>query len=193
MAEINVQVEANYDDAKERPDDPYFANSVTGIEVEWSGTASAVTHAGTRFTVTIPVGATIDSAHAHIYIHSSNDDMHGDIFGHDVETSQDFNDDQTIFSRTRTTASVAWDEEELTNSAWAQSPELKTIIQELVDSYDHSGGRALTLLWIAHGDLVKIADWYAHNYSAGEMATKLDIVYTVGAAAFKGSRGFIIG
>ena len=177
---IDVQVEANYDDARERPDQPYFSNAVVDCEVEWSGTASAVTHSGTRFTVTIPVGADITTANASIYVYGSNDDMHGDIYGHDVETSQDFNDDQTIFARTRTSANVTWDEEELDNLAWNDSPDLEPIIQELNDTYDHSAGRALTLLWIAHGSLVKTCGWSSHDSGDGSLATKLHIEYSTG-------------
>jgi len=185
---IDVQVEANYDDCKERPDDSYFSTT-TNPEVEPSTTPSVVTHAGTRFTVTIAASPTITTAYADLYIHGTNDDMHSDIYGHDVETSQDFNTDQTVFSRTRTTATVAWDKEELTNAAWTSAnaadncPELKTIIQELCDSFDHSAGRALTLLWIAGAETANKVEWTGHDVD-DTLATKLHVEYETGAAAF---------
>lgn len=174
---ISGNVSASADDARERPDDSYFSSGTTDLETNSSTTPASRQHVGTRIPVTIPVGATIISANASIYVYGSNDDQHCEIFGEDVESPQNYSDNQTIFARVRTTANVTWDNEELPNGARAISPDLKTIIQELVDSYNYSEGGYINLVWISRISSEQDCSWYSYDYDGGSLPTILNITY----------------
>ncbi|GAG68261.1 unnamed protein product, partial [marine sediment metagenome] len=94
-----------------------------------------------------------------------------------------------IWYRQRTNASVEWVEDNL-GWGWHCSPELKTIIQELVNQEDWVANNYLALLFIAKvQETVKKAVFHSWNFAAGEIqnhehAAKIHITYTDGASAY---------
>ena len=94
--------------------------------------------------ITIPAGSVITSAHVEWYFHSYS--------GTPVECALYFNDVLSTVAptsytgaegKTRTTESVKYTPP--SSGGWISSPELKTIIQELVDSYTYSNGSMMLL------------------------------------------------
>ena len=82
---------------------------------------------------------------------------------------------------TKTTAQVDWDGVQA--AGWRTSPEIQSILAELVASYDYSAGAAMCFL---HHDDGGADGAYEIFYSYDQASTygpKLHIVYTAGAAA----------
>lgn len=129
--------------------------------------------------VTIPDGATIDASYLIIVAASTKS-------GTTVNTRIQFEDAAnptaptsyaTWAARTLTTTYVDWNSiAAWTNGATYNSPEIKTIIQELVDSYDYSSGATMGILgqYIAATSYRHGTDY--HGSSAN--AVKLYIEYT---------------
>lgn len=122
-------------------------------------------HGGLRFFhLPVPQGATIN--HAEVWVTASEDSyqaMNLTVYAHDVDNSSDFSNAPLVSSRPRTTASVAWSAPR--SEGWRAdrayiSPELKTIVQEVVNRPGWNELNALSLLLIAGpGDSVPRAVW----------------------------------
>lgn len=107
--------------------------------------------------ITIPKGQTIVSAYLEIYTdfstnyNSGYEPVNVVIYGDDRDTSEDFNyiNVQTPGSRTHTTASINWtitdyiDEEDYTIRT---SPDIKTVIQEIIDRDGWASNNSISLL-----------------------------------------------
>jgi len=98
----------------------------------------------------IPSGATIDAAYITLEMNGT-EAPEVTIYGDDVADAADFATETTVTDRSpRTTANVVWSDTGLTGSQ--NSPELKTIIQELVDTYGGiTSGDSICLLLISNG------------------------------------------
>jgi hypothetical protein len=116
------------------------------------------------FHLPVPQGATIN--HAEVWVTASEDSyqaMNLTVYAHDVDNSSDFSNAPLVPSRPRTTASVAWSAPR--SEGWRAdrayiSPELKTIVQEVVNRPGWNELNALSLLFIAGpGDSVPRAVW----------------------------------
>lgn len=146
--------------------------------------------AGIRFiNVTIPQGATIDQAYLTLQAAASNSGsgVNTRISAEDVDDAPTFIDDAPTFDArwaARTTARVDWD----AIATWVEntqynSPEIKTVIQEIVDRPGWVSGNDIVIFWddfedrSTHGaDRTRSADAYA-----GGFHPQLVIIY-VGAA-----------
>lgn len=129
--------------------------------------------------VIIPVGAIITTAYVQWRFHS--------YLGSPSECTLYFNDAKPAVvpssytnaeALVKTTANVKYTPP--IEGDWLTSPELKTIIQELVDSYDYSSGSSMELLGIGITD-DEITDYTAfrtYNYATGD-APKLHIEYSL--------------
>ena len=145
--DINVSIGASADDADE--DSTGFCH-ITPPGLRY-GDYDYTRYVGTRWPVTIPTGQEITTAYIQwIADVTDSGSVEGDFYGEDTDTPAEFVNGQNdnISTRTPTTASVPWDNPE----AWAAdstytSPELKSIIQELVDTYDYSSGLNLVLIY----------------------------------------------
>jgi hypothetical protein len=82
----------------------------------------------------IPSGATITTAYLTVYINTFSAGALTKIAANDVQSPTNPTNEADYEGRVRTTAQVDWDGPGDTGSG-ETSPELKTIVQELVDSY----------------------------------------------------------
>ena len=131
-----------------------------------------------RFTsIPIAQGATIDACTLFVYIITANaDDPDIDIFGEDTAsaTTLEF-EDNCISSRIQTTAHVEWIATSI-GTGYKPSPELKTIVQEVINREDWSYESNLAFICVVNSNSNFVADSYE---SSGDMA-KLHIWYTTG-------------
>ncbi|MCW8884570.1 MAG: VWA domain-containing protein, partial [Motiliproteus sp.] len=137
---------------------------------------------GLRFNnINIPQGSTISSAVASFTADADSSDTTSlTIYGHDTDQSSQFSttaDNLGSISRPRTTASVSWSSSGgLT--AWVDgstydSPDLTSIIQEIVNRSGWCGGNSLSLILTGSAGL-RIAKSYENDPS---QAPQLDITY----------------
>jgi len=128
--------------------------------------------------VIIPVGAIITTAYVQWRLHS--------YWGSPPECTLYFNDAKPAVvpssytdaeDLVKTTANVKYTPPIEGN--WVTSPELKTIIQELVDSYDYSSGSSMELLGIGTtGYDGNYTAFRTYDYATGD-APKLHIEYSL--------------
>ncbi|MBI9088277.1 MAG: hypothetical protein JEZ12_03585 [Desulfobacterium sp.] len=148
-----VAVSSSDDDAEERLSDgySYYSNNDLDIGRDIDATYPDML-IGIRFqSLKIPQGATIKSAHVEFTTHGVYANPQADItiaiHGEDINNAEDYDDSShEISGRTATSASVNW-----TVTPWNtvdethNTPELKTIIQEIVDRDDWAEGNAISL------------------------------------------------
>ena len=127
--------------------------------------------------VIIPVGAIITTAYVQWRFHS--------YLGSPPECTLYFNDAKPAVvpssytdaeALVKTTANVKYTPP--IEGDWLTSPELKTIIQELVDSYDYSSGSSMELLGIGTSGTNNYTAFRTYNYATGD-APKLHIEYSL--------------
>lgn len=177
MTTVNLQVGDSADDAMENdigfvylPDGVVYLRGVG----DWGGF---------RWTgVTVPKDATIDSATFQVYLTTTDhDDIELDIYGEDADNPGTFQGGSTsdISGRTRTSAKVN-ESASSVGVGWHSMPDVKTIVQEVVDRGGWSSGNALVIVedCLAGIDV----DQRAWDGDSGN-AAKLDIDYSVAAAA----------
>ncbi len=156
MPTITVQVAASADDCWRRLDASLF-NTNNVVVSAGSGSASFnQIGSGMRFQgVAIPQGATIASAYLQIRREAGNatgNDCNTRISAEDVDDAGDFSgDDAASFDvrwATRTTAKVDWDGIASWESGiWYNSPEIKTVIKEIVDRVGWVSGNDIVIFW----------------------------------------------
>lgn len=142
-------VEHGDDDAHERGDGP-FDFSGNSVKVYGANviTSSSYYAGGFRFqNVTIPQGSNVTAANVSVRI-SNPDDMYCDIYGNDVDDADDFNTDQDIVGRDRTTASLAWVANGL-GVGFETKTGLEGVVSEIVNRGSWASGNDLALLFIA--------------------------------------------
>ena len=141
-----------------------------------------------RFTsVAIPQGATIDDAKIQIYAtaHSSAGSKSIVIDGNDVDDAAQASSEGDIRSATKTSATVTWTlGGSPSTGAWVDSPEIKTIIKEIVDRGSWSSGNDINLYF--RGPATS-ADWSytfrTYDYSGNAHGPKLVLNYSTSSAA----------
>jgi len=126
---------------------------------------------GFRFqNITIPHGAIITSAKFSGYVYTElADDINCKIYGHKVGNAENFVDNLHVISETyrpRTVASVPWVQNTL-GLGWKESPELKAIIQEIVNMPEWRSGNAIVLLLIANTDIAKDCNFISWDCGLG--------------------------
>lgn len=172
-------------------DDAYDDNRDGGVDVDgldsdgWQFGASGSNYrdVGLRFqNVTIPQGATIDSATIQVYrSYCSGDGPYlGTMYCEDVDSAVDFSTNNNLCNRVKTTASVTWDAP-TGEDGWIDSPDLKTIVQEVIDRDGWESGNDIMFIWWS-GNNVDTKFMQAEDYSTGSaLAAKLTIEYTEAA------------
>ncbi len=140
---------------------------------------------GIRFqNVAIPVNATILKAYIEFTVdETGNENGTLTIHGHDHDDSPSFSgSDWDVSDRTRTGASVSWqltdDNRWTTTGAKKQTPELKTIVQEIVSRTGWNSGHAMT--FIIDGTGKRVAQSYEKRSSKAPL---LHVEYEDGPAA----------
>lgn len=173
MAQWVGQVAASADDAKQAGTTMTLTDTVLTLTAgtQWWGF---------RFTgCTIPAKSVINSAILTIYVPPTRDDPAGMViygcYGNDARVFETASND--ISTRTMTTASVAWTGTNIGTNATKNSPDLKTIIQEMVDYGLGSGDVVLLVDAVASTDInARAYDGYPAD------AAQLTIDYTPPAA-----------
>jgi hypothetical protein len=123
------------------------------IDCGWEGAdgdANILT-AGLRFqNITIPQGATIETAYIEVSSHepkTAEDEAKLTIFAEATDNAVTFSMDDLITARTETAASVKWDiAEEWGLWTAHQTPELKSIVQEIVNRSGWVSGNAIAFI-----------------------------------------------
>jgi len=155
--ETVVTLDLSSDDAEQENDEvdtPYDDD----LDAGWEGAPDDqnILTLGLRFRdITIPQGAIIDSAYVEMYSHegkTAEDTAKITIVGEDIDSAYtfddvNFNSSNLLTDRTQTTASVNWTVAE----EWViwqpyRTPDLKSIIQEIVARSGWKSGNALAIL-----------------------------------------------
>lgn len=152
ITEDSVTFEASSDDAEQLNDemDSLFDDD---LDAGWEGAPEDqnTAIAGLRFrNIFIPKGAVIDSAFIQVWSHegkSADDVARITITGEANDNAQTYTEDALITARPRTTSKLVWEvaqEWEL----WGQyqTPDLKDLVQEIVDRSGWAPGNALAFI-----------------------------------------------
>lgn len=147
---------------------------------------------GLRFpSVSIPQGATINSAFLRVVIaNSANDEPDLTIWGEDTDNAAQFTTAAAnVSGRTKTTASVDWVSANLGAAGTFDSPDLSTIIQEIVDRPGWAENNAIALILITNGGT---SDDFAptHYDGSSSNAPKLVVDWTEGGGGGGGGGSF---
>jgi len=195
------RVNADENDAEEgspnSPTDP-FNISLTSSDLELHNETLAEAGAnwndlvGMRWTnITIPQAATITNAEIQFHVDSTNPDLALEVIfdGHDVDDSPIFNStDGNISDRVGTTATVNWNIPDWVNTsdegAAQLTPDLSSIVQEIIDRGSWVSGNSLTIMirdWADTGE--PLAERHAESFDgeAGS-APEISISFTEGTA-----------
>lgn len=125
--------------------------------------------------VTIPQGSTITAADFQGYVvsGSSRNDPHVTVHAEDIDDSPALGTaNGNITDRTLTTASVTWDETDL-SAGYNSAPDMTAVIQEVVNRAGWASGNSITIIltWVA--DEIRLRS-YDGNSAQG---AKLDVTY----------------
>jgi hypothetical protein len=147
-----IVFEASSDDAEQENDeiDSLFDDD---LDAGWEGAPedqNALT-AGLRFrNLGIPKGAVIDSAYIQVWSHegkTADDVARITITGEATDNAQTFTEDALITDRPRTSASILWEvAEEWELWGKYQTPDLKNIVQEIVDRDGWNAGQSIAFI-----------------------------------------------
>lgn len=195
MTEITEVIAATDDDGFAR-DDFYsgmasgtgFTSTHTDMKQGYSddgfGTVSHF-YSFLHFTgIAIPNAATITAAKIQLQYGGFESSSVGETFAisaEDVDSSSVPTTASDVIDATYTTANATWTVASMSSSTWYDSPELKTVIQEVVDR----GG------WASDGNITMImhnnseGDWYVRWWSRNKgvsYAPKLVLTYSTGSS-----------
>ena len=180
---VDEQVGAAVDDAFELGDDTGFSTSGS-LRLNANAVAGNRANCGTRFAgVAVPNAATIDTATwSVVALFSFNNNLRGDLHAENVDDAANFTDTADVNDRARTAASVLWAEDGLNDAAFNSSPEIKTLIQEVVNRGGWATGQDMVILGIGRSDIAKVCFIEDYDSDTAE-AAKLHIEYTAGGVA----------
>lgn len=201
MATLDLQVAASSDDCFVYWNGSAWVLTLTASSPTVGYVISTVykTGQGLRFlNVTIPQGSTINTAYFTRTAHESRAEtvVNAKIRGEDSDDAVTFSDYTNYDGRTRTTAVITWADiaAQIAGSEY-NSPEIKTIIQEIIDRGGWASGNALVIFWDDHDGLSDAEDSHYRDCKSYDLDTakapKLHIEYTPPAVGR--SFGFIIG
>lgn len=191
MATLHVEMTDGLDDAREQADNANFDNNNTRVNADANTAASGRWNGGMRFEgVGVLQGATINSATIDVNcFNTSNDDPHCDIHCEDVDNAADFSSTADVTGRTVTTASTFWDATGL-GTGRVTSPNFASALQEVIDR--GAATTAIVVIMKGRSDINQSFRIRSYDSSAAE-AADLDVDYTAGMLARRGSMGGGIG
>ena len=156
---VEVRVSSSWDDAEEQPSGAVRNNA--DLELVRDATNQVV---GIRFNeVGIPYGATILSAYVQFQADESTSEATSlTVEGEDIDRAPSFTDSAwDISSRARTTASVPWSPPPWPTKGEAgpdqRTPDLSSVIQEIVDRIGWSDGNSLVIIITGTGKRVAVS------------------------------------
>lgn len=178
---VSPQVSASYDDAEDKRNSTTFSNSATRINLVDDAADSASWCGGVRFQVpSIASGDTIDSATLDVNVQATlRDDPNLFICGNDVDNGNDFNTEQDIMGRTRTTATVNWIDTGVGAGA-VSSPDIASVMQEIVDRGGWAANQYMVFLMITLGTSSNSFRISSYDESSS-LAVVLSVTYTAAA------------
>jgi hypothetical protein len=174
------------------------------LDMGWEGDEFNIVTTGLVFrNVNVPQGATIDSAFLEIYAHENEGDTAIiTIFGEAADSALTYNSTDLITARPSTQDSVRW----VVGEDWTiwqpyRTPDLKSIIQEIVNRSGWKAGNALNLIFTGEDQGASNED-NARDFEAfeniedpddggdglnhPERVPKLFIYYRTGSASIRG-------
>jgi hypothetical protein len=179
---VDEQVGAGADDAHEADSGAAFSATQTVLRL-WTHDTDAVSryNVGLRFT-TVPIaqGVTIDNGTYVSVKVGSGVDIDADVLANDVDDAANFTDEADVTSRARTAASVTWTA--TLSAGFNNSPEIKTVIKEIVDRASWASNNALMVLLDARVVAAIFPQPLSFENAAAD-AAKLHIEYTAGNGA----------
>lgn len=150
---ISISVNQSSDDAEEIISSGAMDLDSSDLELVDDIYYNGLQEVGVRFqNVTIPQGANVTNAYIQFTAKSDDSDATNlTIYGEDIDNAPTFTDTtNNITSRTKTSASVAWSNVPAWTSGAAgadqQTPDIKTIIQEIVNRSGWSSGNSLVII-----------------------------------------------
>jgi hypothetical protein len=186
MTTLDLQVAASADDAQETQADTGFTSTGGNLNLQASTVAPASrTDIGLRFqNVTVAQGATITAATLEVFIATSkSDDPNCNILGENVDNSVSFVTNADLINRARTSASVQWTASNLGTNAFKTSPDIKTVIQEIVNRGSWASGNAMTIIMSGRSDATQTIGIQPFDTAPTSNAVKLHITYSTGTTA----------
>jgi len=144
-------VEASSDDCLTFYDgaDWQFSTTAKSVQAGCYGTSYLRMQSGMCFTdIDVPRGATIVSAE--LYLYSSYDDsgtVISEIRGEDVNSAGTFTTYANFRDRSRTSTKISWSMDAWTKGEWYESPNIKVVIQEIVNRSGWDEGNAMVIFW----------------------------------------------
>jgi len=152
--ELIRQVVADSDDCTRRLTADYFTLTATYIVAGWAAAANKQWGTGMRFTnITIPQGSTIIEAHLTLQaqVGDSGTVVKTRISAEDIDDAPTFVNNAAIFDArwaARTMARVDWDAiPGWTADVEYDSPDIKTVIKEIVDRPGWDSGQDIVIFW----------------------------------------------
>lgn len=173
-----AQVAASDEDYSRDPSGSYFDSTVT----DWgAGSPFGNRNSGALFkSISVPAGATINYAYLEVVARDTdaNNTANTDLYMEDVDSATKCTSYTDFDSRTRTTATVAWDGIPYweADSIYI-SPDISSLVQEVVDRAGWASGQNMQLFWQDDGSSTNGRVAKSYDSSSSE-APKLVIYYT---------------
>ena len=144
---VSRQVAVGADDAHEIDNDRAFASTYPLVRMGKSPSVGSRYTGGFRFTnITVPQGATVNSAILQCYSDNANwDDPSVDIYAEDTDNSRDFVANPDVVNRPKTGAFVNWQAINL-GIGYHSTPNIGSTVQEVINRSGWTSGNALTIL-----------------------------------------------
>lgn len=164
---VDVRVLLSSDDAEERVSDGSMYVSSSDLELTNDAGYRGQQVVGIRFqSVTVPQGATITDAYIEFVTNETDSEATSLVFyGQAIDDAPTFTfTDYDVSGRTKTTASVAWENVPAWNTVGEthQTPALSPIVQEIVDRGGWSSGSAMAFIVAGSGQrTARSYDWDA--------------------------------
>jgi len=174
---VDVPVAQSSDDAEERVSDGAMYLTSSDLELTNDAAYRGQQVVGVRFqNVAVPQGATITDAYIEFVTDETNSEATSLVFyGQAADDAPTFTSaDYDISSQVKTAASVAWDNVPAWDTVGEthQTPDLSSIVQEIVNRSGWSAGNALALIITGSGHRT------AHSYDWGSNAApRLHVAY----------------
>ncbi len=147
-----VEISASSDDAEQENDamDDLYDDDLD-VGYEYDPSEINIVNIGLRFRgITIPAGATIDSAFIYVHSHegkSADDVANITITGEANPNTETFSMESLITDRPRTTSSARWEiAEEWGLYTKHRTPDITAIVQEIIDQEGWELGNALSII-----------------------------------------------
>jgi len=186
MASIDLQISAGSDDGDTNYyDHEYCAFALTdSIYIGKYAEAIAMVCYLRWLNITIPQGATITAAHISFYGRGSLSEgtvCNADIDGDDEDNCATYTTCPNLWARPRTTASVAWNGiSSWASAAWYDSPDIASVIQEIINRGGWSSGNAIGIFVDGHRSDVDAKRYFrVQEYFTPGLGAKLHIEYTI--------------